>query len=91
MFMSMLFQALTNLSSSITPEQVHLYVPAIPHCLNKLWVKGEVNLHSLRLLVNLACCPDLVPYILASKVSTYEICKSGFCGRYCQFVNSKTA
>jgi hypothetical protein len=61
-------QALTNLSASIPPSQVHFFVPAIPHCLNHLWVKGEVNLHSLRLLVNLACCPDLVPYILASKV-----------------------
>ncbi|CAD5218085.1 unnamed protein product [Bursaphelenchus okinawaensis] len=63
-------QALTNLSSSITPDQVMVYVPAIPHALNKLWVKGEVNIHSLKLLVNLSCCPDLVPYILASKTVT---------------------
>ncbi|KAI6175295.1 hypothetical protein M3Y97_00673000 [Aphelenchoides bicaudatus] len=63
-------QALTNLSASIPPSQVHIFAPAIPHCLNKLWVKGEVNLNSLRLLVNLSCCPDLVPYILASKTVT---------------------
>ncbi|KAI6238202.1 hypothetical protein M3Y99_00718900 [Aphelenchoides fujianensis] len=63
-------QALTNLSASIPPAQVQTFVPAIPHCLNRLWVKGEVNLHALRLLVNLACCPDLVPYILASRTVT---------------------
>lgn len=61
-------QALTNLSLNITPSQISTFQLAIPHCLNKLWVKGEVNLHALRLLVNLSCCPDLVPNILAAKV-----------------------
>jgi len=63
-------QGLTNLSLNITPSQIPIFLPAIPHCLNKLWVKGEVNLHSLRLLVNLSCCPDLVPNILAAKAVT---------------------
>jgi hypothetical protein len=63
-------QALTNLSLNITPTQIPIFLPAIPYCLNKLWVKGETNLHSLRLLVNLSCCPDLVPHILASKTVT---------------------
>lgn len=62
-------QALTNLSLNITPSQVPVFQQAVPYCLNKLWVKGETNLHSLRLLVNLSCCPDLVPHILASKVT----------------------
>lgn len=63
-------QALTNLSLNITPSQITTFLPAIPPCLNRLWHKGEVNLHSLRLLVNLSCCPDLVPNILASKSVT---------------------
>ena len=45
-----------------------MFVPAIPHALSRLWLKGDVNLHALRLLVNLACCPELVPFILASRV-----------------------
>uniref|UniRef100_A0A7E4WA61 Arm_2 domain-containing protein n=1 Tax=Panagrellus redivivus TaxID=6233 RepID=A0A7E4WA61_PANRE len=63
-------QALTNLSLNISPTHITTFLPAIPHCMNKLWVKGEVNLHSLRLLVNLSCCPDIVPHILASKAVT---------------------
>ena len=61
-------QGVTNLSVNISTAQIPIFLPAIPHCLNRLWIKGEVNLHSLRLLVNLACCPDMVPHILASKV-----------------------
>lgn len=61
-------QALTNLSVNISSQQIHMYIPVIPTCINKLWVKGEVNLNSLRLLINLSCCPDIVPYILAAKV-----------------------
>lgn len=34
----------------------------------RLWEKGEANINSLRLLVNLSCCPDMVPHILAAKV-----------------------
>ncbi|CAB3405982.1 unnamed protein product [Caenorhabditis bovis] len=60
-------QALTNLSFDIKPEQVAKFVPVIPHCLNRLWIRGEANLNALRLLVNLACCPDMVPYILGNK------------------------
>ncbi|KAH7700139.1 Protein Y67A10A.7, partial [Aphelenchoides avenae] len=63
-------QALTNLSINISPNQIETYVPAIPHCLNRLWLRGEVNLHALRLLINLSCCPDMVPYVLASKSVT---------------------
>uniref|UniRef100_A0A0N5BJR3 Arm_2 domain-containing protein n=1 Tax=Strongyloides papillosus TaxID=174720 RepID=A0A0N5BJR3_STREA len=63
-------QALTNLSVNISSQQIHMYIPVIPTCINKLWVKGEVNLNSLRLLINLSCCPDIVPYILAAKTVT---------------------
>uniref|UniRef100_A0A183CWV2 Arm_2 domain-containing protein n=1 Tax=Gongylonema pulchrum TaxID=637853 RepID=A0A183CWV2_9BILA len=35
-----------------------------------LWEKGETNINSLRLLINLSCCPDMVPYILAAKTVT---------------------
>uniref|UniRef100_A0A1I7ZXR1 Arm_2 domain-containing protein n=1 Tax=Steinernema glaseri TaxID=37863 RepID=A0A1I7ZXR1_9BILA len=63
-------QALTNLSVNISPRQLEAFMPAIPICLQKLWVHGETNLHSLRLLVNLSCCPDMVPYILAAKTVT---------------------
>jgi hypothetical protein len=63
-------QAMTNLSVNIPSEHIQMYIPAIPHCLNKLWVKGEVNLHALRLLINLSCCPQIVPYVLASKSIT---------------------
>jgi len=63
-------QALTNLSVNITPRQLESFMPAIPICLQKLWLHGETNLHSLRLLVNLSCCPDMVPYILAAKTVT---------------------
>ncbi|PAV76847.1 hypothetical protein WR25_25953 isoform A [Diploscapter pachys] len=61
-------QALTNLSRNIQPSQVNDYVPAIGPCLDRLWIRGETNLNALRLLVNLACCPQIVPMILGSKV-----------------------
>lgn len=64
------FQALTNLSFTIAPSQVETFLPAIPVCLKRLWEKGETNINSLRLLVNLSCCPDMVPYILAAKTVT---------------------
>ncbi|CAL2039147.1 unnamed protein product [Caenorhabditis brenneri] len=60
-------QALTNLSINIRKDQIQKFVPVIPHCLNRLWVRGEVNLNALRLLVNLSCCPDMVPYLLGNK------------------------
>nr|CDJ89034.1 Hypothetical protein CBG21629 [Haemonchus contortus] len=60
-------QALTNLSLNISTEQIPQFVPAIPHCLSRLWIRGEPNLNALRLLVNLSCCPDMVPYMLGSK------------------------
>lgn len=60
-------QALTNLSLNISTEQIPQFVPAIPHCFSRLWVRGEPNLNALRLLVNLSCCPDMVPYMLGSK------------------------
>uniref|UniRef100_A0A0R3S1K3 Arm_2 domain-containing protein n=1 Tax=Elaeophora elaphi TaxID=1147741 RepID=A0A0R3S1K3_9BILA len=64
------FQALTNLSYTITRSQVETILPAIPICLKRLWEKGEANINSLRLLVNLSCCPDMVPHILAAKTVT---------------------
>ncbi|VBB33280.1 unnamed protein product, partial [Acanthocheilonema viteae] len=73
------FQALTNLSYTITRSQVESILPAIPVCLKRhdfiisillLWEKGEANINSLRLLVNLSCCPDMVPHILAAKTVT---------------------
>ncbi|VDN01273.1 unnamed protein product [Thelazia callipaeda] len=64
------FQALTNLSYTITRSQIETYLPAIPICLKRLWEKGETNINSLRLLVNLSCCPDMVPHILAAKAVT---------------------
>ena len=64
-------QALTNLSRNIQPSQVNDYVPAIGPCLDRLWIRGETNLNALRLLVNLACCPQIVPMILGSKVGKY--------------------
>ncbi|KAL6740050.1 hypothetical protein Aduo_013438 [Ancylostoma duodenale] len=60
-------QALTNLSLNISTEQIPQFVPAIPHCLSRLWIRGEPNINALRLLVNLSCCPDMVPYMLGSK------------------------
>ncbi|CAD6195470.1 unnamed protein product [Caenorhabditis auriculariae] len=60
-------QALTNLSINISKDQIPQFLPAIPHCLARLWVRGEVNLNALRLLVNISCCPDLVPFMLGSK------------------------
>lgn len=35
----------------------------------RLWSRGRINVDVLRLLVNLCCCPDLVPYVLAARVS----------------------
>ncbi|VDK54838.1 unnamed protein product [Anisakis simplex] len=64
------FQALTNLSTNILPTQIDIFLPAIPACFKRLWVKGEANLNALRLLVNLSCCPDMVPHILAAKAVT---------------------
>ncbi|WKY03548.1 hypothetical protein Q1695_004924 [Nippostrongylus brasiliensis] len=60
-------QALTNLSLNISKDQIPQFVPAIPHCLSRLWIRGEPNINALRLLVNLSCCPDMVPYMLGSK------------------------
>uniref|UniRef100_A0A1I7XR51 Arm_2 domain-containing protein n=1 Tax=Heterorhabditis bacteriophora TaxID=37862 RepID=A0A1I7XR51_HETBA len=60
-------QALTNLSLNITKDQIPQFLPAIPHCLSRLWVRGEANINALRLLVNLSCCPDIVPYMLGAK------------------------
>lgn len=60
-------QALTNLSINIRKDQISKFVPVIPHCLNRLWIRGEVNLNALRLLVNLSCCPDMVPFLLGNK------------------------
>ncbi|VDK81958.1 unnamed protein product [Litomosoides sigmodontis] len=64
------FQALTNLSYTITRSQVESILPAIPVCIKWLWEQGEANINSLRLLVNLSCCPDMVPHILAAKTVT---------------------
>uniref|UniRef100_A0A0M3IG15 Arm_2 domain-containing protein n=1 Tax=Ascaris lumbricoides TaxID=6252 RepID=A0A0M3IG15_ASCLU len=64
------FQALTNLSLNISSTQIDLFLPAISICFKRLWVKGEANLNALRLLVNLSCCPDMVPHILAAKAVT---------------------
>ncbi|EGT57382.1 hypothetical protein CAEBREN_32855 [Caenorhabditis brenneri] len=58
---------LTNLSINIRKDQIQKFVPVIPHCLNRLLVRGEVNLNALRLLVNLSCCPDMIPYLLGNK------------------------
>ncbi|EGT57392.1 hypothetical protein CAEBREN_32856 [Caenorhabditis brenneri] len=60
-------QALTNLSINIRKDQIQKFVPVILHCLNRLLVRGEINLNALRLLVNLSCCPDMVPYLLGNK------------------------
>ncbi|CAI5448648.1 unnamed protein product [Caenorhabditis angaria] len=60
-------QALTNLSIVINKDDIPKFVPVIPHCLNRLWVRGEVNLNALRLLVNISCCPDMVPFMLGNK------------------------
>uniref|UniRef100_A0A0N4U3N3 Arm_2 domain-containing protein n=1 Tax=Dracunculus medinensis TaxID=318479 RepID=A0A0N4U3N3_DRAME len=67
------FQALTNLSLNIAPSQIEIFRPTIQICLKKLWIKGEVNLSALRLLVNLSCCPNMVPYVLAAKVSCFIV------------------
>ncbi|CAJ0928599.1 unnamed protein product, partial [Mesorhabditis belari] len=63
-------QALTNLSLQITKEQIDQFEPAIHICLQRLWTRGEVNMHALRLLLNISCCPDMVPYVLAAKPVT---------------------
>ncbi|VDK57955.1 unnamed protein product, partial [Cylicostephanus goldi] len=47
--------------------EIPQFVPAIPHCLSRLWTRGEPNINALRLLVNLSCCPDMVPYLLGAK------------------------
>uniref|UniRef100_A0A8R1HIF8 Arm_2 domain-containing protein n=1 Tax=Caenorhabditis japonica TaxID=281687 RepID=A0A8R1HIF8_CAEJA len=60
-------QALTNLSVNIRKEQISKFIPIIPHCLDRLWIRGEVNLNALRLLVNLSCCPDMVAHLLGNK------------------------
>ncbi|CAI4221104.1 unnamed protein product [Auanema sp. JU1783] len=63
-------QALTNLSLRISSDDIPTFVPCINACLNHLWVRGEANINALRLLVNLSCCPDLVPYMLGAKPVT---------------------
>ncbi|KAJ1361377.1 hypothetical protein KIN20_020608 [Parelaphostrongylus tenuis] len=50
--------------------QISKFTPAIPHCLSRLWTRGEPNINALRLLVNLSCCPDMVPHVLAAKSVT---------------------
>ncbi|MFH4978612.1 hypothetical protein AB6A40_005321 [Gnathostoma spinigerum] len=62
-------QALINLSYNITSSQISVFLPVIPVCIKRLWVRGEVNIDSLRLLVNLSCCPDVVPHVLAAKTT----------------------
>ncbi|PIO61937.1 hypothetical protein TELCIR_16524, partial [Teladorsagia circumcincta] len=62
----MLLQCLANMA--VCPENhIPQFVPAIPHCLSRLWIRGEPNINALRLLVNLSCCPDMVPYLLGAK------------------------
>ncbi|KAE9421879.1 hypothetical protein Angca_005574 [Angiostrongylus cantonensis] len=63
-------QALTNLSLNISQEEISQFLPAIPRCLSQLWCRGEPNINALRLLVNLSCCPDMVPYMLGAKSVT---------------------
>lgn len=66
-------QALTNLSIDITKDQVEMYSRCLPRVLSRIWIRGEPSLDALRLLVNLSCCPDLVPHILGSKVSPVSL------------------
>ncbi|CAJ0572053.1 unnamed protein product, partial [Mesorhabditis spiculigera] len=67
-------QALTNLSLQISKEQIEQFEPAIHICLQRLWVRGEVNVHALRLLLNISCCPDMVPHVLAAKPVNGLLC-----------------
>jgi len=67
---SVAVHAFTNLSMNIPPGQVTVFASAVPVCLKRLWKRGEVDGDMLRLLVNLACCPNLVPYMLANKSVT---------------------
>ncbi|KAF8374289.1 hypothetical protein PRIPAC_80718 [Pristionchus pacificus] len=71
---SVAMQALTNLSIDITKDQIEMYSRCIPRVLSRVWLRGEPSLDALRLLVNLSCCPDLVPHILGSKIINGILC-----------------
>ncbi|GMS95555.1 hypothetical protein PENTCL1PPCAC_17730 [Pristionchus entomophagus] len=71
---SVAMQALTNLSINITKDQVDMYSRCLPRVLSRIWIRGEPSLDALRLLVNLSCCPDLVPHILGSKIVNGILC-----------------